>query len=140
MSDYLFRLESRLNPDQLQLLVQVQQTAERGQAHLFLAGGAVRDLLAGFLIRDLDFAVEAPASKLVRQLDRRLFTVVANDELRQATELVYGGCATAEIAMCRKETYSKPGARPEITPATIQDDLRRRDFSVNAIALSLNLG
>lgn len=124
MSDYMFLLESRLSPNQLQALVQVQHVAVGAHLHVFLAGGAVRDLLGGFPIRDLDFSVEAPALKLVRQLDKRLFAVRSTDEHRQSAELVFGGDATLEIAMCR--------------PATIQDDLRRRDFSVNAVALSLN--
>lgn len=138
MSDYLFLLESRLRPDQLQALVQVQQAAARAPAHLFLAGGAVRDLLGRLPIRDLDFSVEGPALKLVKQLDQRLFTVRSTDEQRQSAELLFGGSATLEIAMCRREEYPKLGGKPEITPSTIQEDLRRRDFSVNAVALSLN--
>ncbi len=138
MSDYIFLLESRLNKDQLQLLAQVQRAAERAQVHLFLAGGAIRDLLGGFPIRDLDFSIEGPALKLVRQLDSRLFSILSTDEHRQSAELLFGGAATAEIAMCRKEVYSKTGGQPEVTRATIQDDLIRRDFSINAMALSLN--
>jgi len=137
MSDYIYRLQSRLRPDQLQALVQVQQAAERAHIHVFLAGGAVRDLMSGVPIGDLDFAVEAPALKLVRQLDQRLFTVTGTDEDRQLAEMRFGG-ATVEIAMCRREHHAKAGARPQISPAGIQDDLRRRDFSVNAVALSLN--
>src|SRR5581483_5539011 len=109
MSDYIFLLESRLNKDQLQLLAQVQRAAERAQVHLFLAGGAVRDLLGGFPIRDLDFAVEGPALKLLKQLDKRLFTIRSADEHRQSAELVFGAGATAEIGMCRSESYPRPG-------------------------------
>jgi tRNA nucleotidyltransferase/poly(A) polymerase len=138
MSDYIFLLESRLGPDQLQALVQVQQAAAAAQMHLFLTGGAVRDLLGGFPIRDLDFSVEGPALKLVRQLDPRLFTVRFADEQRQSAELVFGGVATLEIARCWAETHPKIGGKPVIGPGTIQEDLRHRDFSVDAIALSLN--
>jgi tRNA nucleotidyltransferase/poly(A) polymerase len=138
MSDYMFLLESRLSPDQLQSLVQVHQAAAGAHMPVFLVGGTVRDLLGGFPIRDLDFSVEGPALKLVRHLDRGLFTIRSTDEQRQAVELVFGGGATLEIGMSRRETYPKAGGKPEIEPATIQDDLRRRDFSVNAIALSLN--
>lgn len=138
MSDYLYLLESRLTKNQVQLLVQVQRAAERAQAHVFLAGGAVRDLLAGFPIRDLDFAIEGPALKLAKQLDRRLFTLISEDERRQSAELLFGGTSTAEISMCRRETYTRTGGQPDVARATIQDDLMRRDFSVNAIALSLN--
>jgi tRNA nucleotidyltransferase/poly(A) polymerase len=138
MSDYIFLLESRLNPDQVQALAQVQQAASHAQLRVYLAGGAIRDLLSGLKIRDLDFCVEGPALKLVKQLDSRLFEIESTDPARQSAEIVFGGKATIEISMCRRETYSKPGAKPEIERSTIQDDLRRRDFSVNALALSLN--
>jgi tRNA nucleotidyltransferase (CCA-adding enzyme) len=138
MSDYIFLLESRLNPDQVQALAQVQQAASHAQLRLYLAGGAIRDLLGRSKIRDLDFCVEGPALKLVKQLDSRLFRIESTDPARQSAEVVFGGRATIEIAMCRRETYSKAGAKPEIERSTIQDDLRRRDFSVNALALSLN--
>ncbi len=138
MSDYLFMLENRLAKDQIQLIAQVQRAAEHAQMRLFLAGGAVRDLLGGARVRDLDFAVEGPALKLVRQLEPRLFTVLSTDEDRQSVELVFGDTATAEISMCRSERYHKTGGEPEITRSTIQDDLFRRDFSVNALAISLN--
>jgi tRNA nucleotidyltransferase (CCA-adding enzyme) len=138
MSDYIFLLESRLNPDQVQALAQVQQAASHAQVRLYLAGGAIRDLLSGLKIRDLDFCVEGPALKLVKQLDSRLFQIESTDPARQSAEVIFGGRATIEIAMCRRETYSKTGAKPEIERTTIQDDLRRRDFSVNALALSLN--
>jgi tRNA nucleotidyltransferase (CCA-adding enzyme) len=138
MSDYIFLLEKRLNRDQLQVLAQVQQAAAKAEVRLYLAGGAIRDLLGGFPIRDLDFCVEGPALKVVRQLDSRLFSVQSTDPDRRSAEVVYGGAVTAEIAMCRRERYPKPGGKPEIEPATIQDDLRRRDFTVNGIAVSLN--
>ncbi len=138
MSDYLFMLENRLAPEQIQTMHHVQQAAERAGARLFLAGGALRDLLGGFPIRDLDFTVEGPALKLARALDRRLFTLVATDESHQSAELRFQGSVRLEIAMCRTERYTKTGGAPEIARGTIQDDLRRRDFSINAIALSLS--
>src|SRR6266566_610170 len=51
---------------------------------------------------------------------------------------VFPGGATAEIAMARQERYAKSGARPQVSPATIHEDLRCRDFTINAVALSLN--
>ncbi|MBM3775179.1 MAG: CCA tRNA nucleotidyltransferase, partial [Acidobacteria bacterium] len=64
--------------------------------------------------------------------------IVSQDENRNSAELVFAGGVTAEIAMSRQERYPNIGGRPEVTPATIQEDLRRRDFSMNAIALSLH--
>jgi len=140
MSDYLFMLARRLGARQRQLFAQVEQAAAQAQMHLFLAGGAMRDLLAGLPIRDLDFCVEGPALTLVRRLDRKSFAVVSSDERQQSAEMLFAGTWPLEIAMCRQERYAKSGGRAEITRATIQDDLRRRDLTVNAIALSLSAG
>src|SRR6202035_1835200 len=58
--------------------------------------------------------------------------------LRKSVELSFPGNVTVELAMARQERYPKPGGRPQVSPATIHEDLRNRDFTVNAIALSLN--
>ncbi len=138
MSDLFYKLEGKLSPEQRQAIREVQQAAERAQMNLFLTGGAVRDLMAGVPIRDLDFSVEGAALKLIRQLDRARFTVLSVDGRRQSAELRFAGAVTLEIAACRSQRYAKTGAAPEVTRAGIQEDLRRRDFSINAVAISLN--
>jgi tRNA nucleotidyltransferase (CCA-adding enzyme) len=139
MSDYMFMLESHLSPEQNRVLSDVQQAAAELGVNLFLAGGAMRDMLGGFQVRDLDFTVEGAALKLVKALVQRgAARIVAEDTNRNLAELVFSNGVPAQIAMARQERFSKPGARPLTTPATIQEDLRGRDFSINAIALSLN--
>lgn len=139
MSDYMFMLESHLSADQNQVVKDVQAAAAEASVNLFLTGGAMRDMLGGFAIRDLDFAVEGNALKLARALARKTGArITAEDRHRNSTELSFRGRVTAEIAMTRHERHPKPGARPQIAPATIHEDLRCRDFTVNAIALSLN--
>ena len=64
--------------------------------------------------------------------------IVQMDENRRSAEMIFPGAVTAEVALSRQERYAKTGAKPQVTPATIQEDLRGRDFSINAIALSLN--
>ena len=59
------------------------------------------------------------------------------DELRKSVELIFPGHVSASISMARVEKFGKPGAKPQVQPATIHEDLRGRDFTVNAIALSL---
>jgi tRNA nucleotidyltransferase/poly(A) polymerase len=99
----------------------------------------MRDMLAGFRIRDLDFAVEGNALKVAKAITESTGAkTVSVDENRKSTELVFSSGVTAQIAMSRQEKYARTGAKPQITPATIQDDLRGRDFTCNAIALSLN--
>jgi tRNA nucleotidyltransferase/poly(A) polymerase len=139
MSDYMFMLENHLSADQNRVVAEVQAAAGQASLNLFLAGGAVRDMLGGFQVRDLDFSVEGNALKLAKALsDRFGAQIVSTDENRRQAELVFPGGVTAQVALSRTEHYPRMGARPRVTPATIQEDLRGRDFSVNAIALSLN--
>jgi tRNA nucleotidyltransferase/poly(A) polymerase len=141
MSDYMFMLESHLNADQNRAVTEVQNAASHANMNLFLTGGAMRDMLGGFPIRDLDFAVEGNALKLAKTVaERSGAEIVSVDEQRRTTHLVFSGTVTAEIGMSRLEKFSRPGAKPQVAPAFIQDDLRRRDLTINAIALSLNRG
>jgi len=139
MSDYMFMLENHLSADQNRVVSQVQAAAAEANVSLFLSGGAMRDMLGGFAVRDLDFTVEGNALKLARAVIRKTGAkVLATDGHRKRVELLFPGRVTAEIGMARQERYPKPGARPQVAPATIHEDLRCRDFSVDAIALSLN--
>ena len=138
MSDYIFMLESSLTMDQNRVLEQVQAAAGAAGVNLFLTGGGMRDMLGGFRVRDLDFSVEGNALKLVKPLEEQGARTLAVDENRRSAELAFDGGVTAQVSMSRKERYAKTGARPQVTAAPIQEDLRGRDFTVNAMALSLN--
>jgi tRNA nucleotidyltransferase/poly(A) polymerase len=139
MSDYMFMLESRLSGDQNRALALIQAAAAEANLNLFLAGGAVRDLLGHFPIRDLDFTIEGNGLKFGKELARKFkLEVTAEDDLRKSVELCFPGRVSVEIAMSRTEKYPKAGGKPQVSPAPIHEDLRRRDFTINAIALSLN--
>jgi tRNA nucleotidyltransferase/poly(A) polymerase len=139
MSDYIYMLESHLNPDQNRVVEDVQAAAGAAGVNLFLTGGAMRDMIAGFRIRDLDFVVEGNAIKVGKTLvEKHGAKVLATDEDRKTVELVFDSGVTAQIAMSRLERYGRTGSKPQVSPATIQEDLRGRDFTCNAIALSLN--
>lgn len=139
MSDYIYMLESHLSTDQNRVVEEVQAAAGQANVNLFLTGGAMRDMLAGFRIRDLDFSVEGQALKVAKAVsDHSGARIVATDENRKSAELLFASGVTAQIAMSRQEKYAKTGGKPQVTPATIQEDLRGRDFTCNAIALSLN--
>jgi tRNA nucleotidyltransferase (CCA-adding enzyme) len=139
MSDYMFMLENHLSAEQNRVVAEVQAAAGAAGVNLFLAGGAMRDVLGGFQVRDLDFTVEGDALGVARTLGENPgVRILSVDEDRGAAELWFPGGVTAQVAMSRVERYAKPGAPPQVSRATIQEDLRRRDFSVNAIALSLN--
>src|ERR1035441_9645084 len=140
MADYIYTLETRLSPDQQKAVALVLDAAKAAGMNLYLTGGAIRDIITGFPIRDLDFTVQGNALKLQKDLERAGAVVGdADDETRPWLRPLPGG-VRAEIAMARSERYDKPGKPPQMAPATIIEDLRRRDFTVNAMALSLNEG
>lgn len=139
MSDYMFMLENHLSTDQFRVVGEMQALAAQAGVNLFLTGGALRDMLGGFPVRDLDFTAEGNVPKLAKTLAQKPGVAIAStDDLRKAVELRFPGNVMAELAMARQERFPKPGGRPQVTPATIHEDLRSRDFTVNAIALSLN--
>jgi tRNA nucleotidyltransferase (CCA-adding enzyme) len=138
MSDYMFMLDSHLNAEQSKALAEIRQAAEQANFNLFLTGGAMRDMMGGFPIRDLDFTIEGPALKFAKVLVQGARAeILQADENRKLAELRFPGDVTASVSMARQEKYPKPGAKPQVQPATIHEDLRGRDFTVNAIALSL---
>src|ERR1700687_3063187 len=140
MADYIYTLETQLSPDQQKAVTLVLDAAKAAGMNLYLTGGAIRDIITGFPIRDLDFAVQGNALKLRKDLERTGAVVGDADDETRALLLTLPGGVRAEIAMARSERYDKPGKPPQLAPATIIEDLRRRDFTVNAMALSLNEG
>jgi tRNA nucleotidyltransferase/poly(A) polymerase len=145
MSDYMFVLESHLDAGQSRAVAEVQRIATEAGMNVWLTGGAMRDVLRGARIRDLDFTVEHDAVKTGKAL--ALATggiVVSEDPLKRCVELSLPGATPgdtrASVSNTRTEKYSKAGGKPQIGPATIHEDLMRRDFTINAIALSLNRG
>ncbi len=140
MADYIYTMEIRLTPDQLKGVNLVQEIARAAGITLYLTGGAIRDIISGFTIRDLDFTVQGNPLKLQKDFERAGAQIAGHDEDVRTLFLVLPGNVRAEIGMARIEEYEKVGRPPAITPASIQEDLRRRDFTVNAMALSLNEG
>jgi tRNA nucleotidyltransferase (CCA-adding enzyme) len=139
MSDYLYTLESHLNSAQSQALAAVQTAATEAGLNLFLAGGALRDMIAGFPIRDLDFVVEGNANALAKAIAKKTGAeILATDARRNSAELLFPQNVRIELSMAREEKYAKSGGKPTISPATIYEDLKNRDFTINAIAMSLN--
>jgi tRNA nucleotidyltransferase (CCA-adding enzyme) len=101
-----------------------------------LIGGAVRDLMLGLCPRELDAIVAAEVESLARELAERVGGEVAIHE-RFGTALVRAGGVNVDLATRRAESYAVPGALPDVRPGSELEDLQRRDFTVNAIALGL---
>jgi len=140
MADYIYTMEIRLTPDQQRGVTLVQDIARAAGMNIYLTGGAVRDIISGFTIRDLDFTLQGNPLKLQKELERAGTAIAAADDDLKTLYLVLPGNVRAEIGMARTERYEKAGKPPIVSPATIIEDLRRRDFTVNAMALSLNPG
>src|SRR5437879_7530444 len=114
MSDYMFMLENHLSGDQNHAVAELQNAASQASVNLFLTGGAMRDMLGGFPIRDLDFAVEGNALKLARVVAERTGArTLTVDENRRSAHLIFPGAAAVEIGMSRHEEYTRPGGTPQ---------------------------
>ena len=103
---------------------------------LYLVGGSVRDLLVGITIRDLDLVTESEASKLASAVAEKLDgSLTIHGRFATATVQLTG--LRLDFSTARCETYPQPGALPQVAPSGMHDDLWRRDFSINAMALWL---
>src|SRR3989441_9178471 len=138
MPDYMFLLESRLSPEQRAAMMRVQELSAALGFNVYLTGGTVRDLITGASLRDLDFTVEGNPSKIARELEKGGAKILSEDEKLRHIEVLFAVDCEGSISAARDDHYVRPGTRPEIRWSTIMEDLRRRDFSLNAIAISLN--
>lgn len=111
--------------------------ALEGLPPTYLVGGAVRDLLRGADAVDLDLAVEGDARSVGRALADRLGGVAREHE-RFGTATVRAGELVFDLATTRRETYHEPGALPRVEAASLDEDLGRRDFAINAMAVGLS--
>ena len=129
-----------LRPEQRALFDAVKMCAAETNTSAYLVGGAVRDWLLGLsAIDDLDFAVQGDAIAFARNLEQTVGgEVQVHEKFNTATWSLNG--VSADLAMTRRETYAHPAALPTVEPSDIITDLRRRDYTVNAIALRLSDG
>lgn len=128
-----------LPPGALPLVEALLEAAARGGYHLHLVGGPVRDLLLGLPLRDVDLLVEPPvggtAEALARDAAPARARVVSHGRFGTVTLAAAEG--SVDLAAARRERYAHPGALPTVQPGTLEEDLERRDFTVNALALTL---
>jgi tRNA nucleotidyltransferase (CCA-adding enzyme) len=139
MADYIYTMESRLSPAQLRTVNLVQDIARSHGMNVYLTGGAIRDILTGFPISDLDFTVQGNPLELQQEVEKSGGVVDMVDPAISVIHAIFQATRT-EISMARAEVFDQPGKPPLVTSATINEDLRRRDFTCNAMALSLNEG
>ncbi|HEY4641244.1 MAG TPA: hypothetical protein VII75_07850 [Thermoanaerobaculia bacterium] len=127
------------NPQRRALELVKEVAAEKG-ARPFLVGGPVRDLLLGRHVIDIDLTLEDGAPVLARALAKRIDGRVRSFPQFLTYKVTAEGLPEIDIATARKERYRAPGALPTVTAGKLKDDLLRRDFSINAIAMDLRDG
>lgn len=115
----------------------VKEIAAEKDCHPFLVGGPVRDILLGRPAVDIDLTLESGGSTLARALAKRVDGRVRSFPQFLTYKVTSSGFPEIDITTARKERYRKPGALPAVTAGRLKDDLLRRDFSINAIALDL---
>jgi tRNA nucleotidyltransferase (CCA-adding enzyme) len=119
------------------LLAKIGAAAAAAGWRTAVVGGFVRDLLLGIINQDLDIAVEGDALACSQLLAETLGGEVVRTS-RFGTAVLALADEKIDLAMARKERYPRPGALPEVRGGTLEDDLFRRDFSINAMALELS--
>jgi len=139
MPDYIYLLENRLSADQQNALRHLREVAREAGVILFLTGDAVRDLTSGHAVRDLEVAVHGNALKLKKPIEKAGGKVWGEDEPSKSLYLCFPGTVRVDVVSTHRTEFPTPG-KPVFHPASIQEDLRRRDFTVNAMAISLNEG
>jgi tRNA nucleotidyltransferase/poly(A) polymerase len=138
MSDYMFMLESHLSPEQNRAVALMTEAASQHRVPVFLAGGALRDMLGGFAIRGLDFVTEGDPGKLIQWLVRK-YGVLQQGKAKppETAKLIFPGNVFVTVTMAHTAVYPRAGGKPVIRRASIHDHLLSRDFTINSAALSL---
>ncbi|GAB6154944.1 CBS domain-containing protein [Desulfosporosinus burensis] len=127
-------------PEEVQnLLESVRDTAQEEQCSVYLVGGFVRDLLLSVPTQDLDFVVEGSGGQFAQALMRRMPEGKLTQHVKFGTaQIIFPDGSHLDVASTRWEHYSFPGALPQVEESCLRDDLFRRDFTINSMAICLN--
>ncbi len=131
-------LADKLPEPVYRFIVTAGKEADKLGYRIYLVGGIVRDLILSQPGKDIDIMVEGNAPALARVLTEITGSKKMVIHAKFGTATFHLDNYRLDFATCRSETYSRPGALPSVKPGTIQDDLLRRDFTVNAIAININ--
>ena len=134
MKEYLNKL-----PKEIQDLIHKISTAASDKGvSVYLVGGFVRDLLLGVENLDLDIVVAGDGIKFAEQLSAVLNTRLVRHHRFGTATLISGRHNKIDVASARKEFYPAPGHLPVVSAGALRDDLFRRDFTINAMAISIS--
>lgn len=132
-------IEKQLPAELVNFMWMAGEIAHTRGEKLYLVGGVVRDLMLEQPNLDLDLVVEGNAIELAQQLKKNVKGKITTHPRFNTAKLEWDNWSV-DLTTARTESYEKPGALPTITPGSIDEDLGRRDFTINAMALGLNPG
>ena len=131
------RVKQLLSPTLQAILQEAGGLASEIGFHAYAVGGMVRDLLLGINNFDLDIVVEGDGIRFAGSLAARLHATVKSHERFGTATIHFPDLLRVDVATARTEIYERPAALPRVTPGSIRDDMRRRDFTINSLAISL---
>ena len=131
------KIAGQLPPELVNFLRLATGIAEQQGQSLYLVGGVARDLLLDKATLDLDLAVTGDAIELAQQLNEVSPGKITTHLAFQTAKIQYPNWSV-DLTTIRSETYARPGALPKVAPGNLRDDLFRRDFTINAMAIQLN--
>ena len=133
-------MKDRLPAPFFSLLQKTRELAGRRHVRVYAVGGFVRDLLLGIPNLDLDLVVEGDGIRFAKALAQRYRARVTTHARFGTATVTLADGQTLDVATARTESYEAPGALPTVQRSSIKEDLRRRDFTVNTLAIRLNAG
>ena len=132
-------IERRVPPRVRSLLRRIGREAEAAGLQAYAVGGCVRDWIMRVLKSpDLDVVVEGNGIEFATRLAMRLRAHLTTHQQFGTSTLQLSHGRRLDIATCRKETYREPAAYPKVEPGSVREDLFRRDFTINAMAMALH--
>lgn len=131
-------MQKKLLPSALSVLQQAGHIAREMNYKAFTAGGVVRDLLLGYDNIDVDIVIEGDGIAVAAFLAEQLGAKLKIHRRFGTAELIFSDGFKVDVATTRVEYYEYPAALPQVESATLRQDLYRRDFSINAMAASIN--
>ena len=131
-------MKDRLSAPLLSLLQKTGQLAERRHVRVYAVGGFVRDLLLGIPSLDLDLVVEGNGIRFAKAFAQRYKARVTIHERFGTAAVTFTDGHTFDLATARTESYDSPAALPTVQRSSIKQDVSRRDFTINTLAIRLN--
>lgn len=117
----------------------ISEVASQNNQTIYIVGGFVRDLLMGRKVpTDIDFVTEQNGITLAQEVGKKLGDLKVTIFKTYGTAMIKYKDLDLEFVGARKESYTEDSRKPSVESGTLEDDQKRRDFTVNALAISLN--